>query len=309
MELTNFKTLAAFMAYFKDEETCRLYFEKIRFRNGSYCPHCAHKDVYRFNDGKRFRCAQCKKDFTIKTGTVFGESKISIQKWFVAIYLLSVNKKGISSVQLANQVGVTQKTAWFMDHRIRHSMKQNGGKLFGIIEADETYVGGKERNKHFDKRIEGTQGRNTKTKAVVMGLLQRGGMVKANVVNDVRMMTVESQIVNNVKLGSTLYTDDFNSYSRIGKFFPHEVVHHSKGQYVRDGNIHSNGMESFWAMFKRGYYGIYHQMSKKHLQKYIDEFAFRYKHKESELVETFSDVVERVSTNVQLPYKVLTGKI
>lgn len=116
-------------------------------------------------------------------------------------------------------------------------------------------------------------------------------------------------IVNNVKIGSTLHTDDFLSYRRIGKFFPHEIVSHGKGQYVRPGNIHSNGMESFWAIFKRGYYGIYHQMSKKHLQKYVDEFTFRFNHRETELGLTFADVVDRVSTNTQLPYKVLTGKI
>src|SRR3989344_7918546 len=135
-----FKTLAQFIGAFPDENACRKYFEAIRFAKGDFCPHCKHTKINRFADGKRYRCAKCKQDFTVKTGTVFGESKISLQKWFVAIYLLSTSKKGISSVQLAKQIGVTQKTAWFMDHRIREAMKQNNGKLFGIIEADETFA-------------------------------------------------------------------------------------------------------------------------------------------------------------------------
>src|SRR5256885_1884428 len=148
----NFKTLADFMEYFKDEQTCREHFATIRFRNGEYCPHCGHEKIYQFENGKRYRCAACRKDFTIITGTVFGESKLPLKKWFIAIYLLSTTSKGISSVQLAKHVGVTQKTGWFMDHRIRAAMKQNKGQLFGTIEVDETHIGGLEKNKHQSKR-------------------------------------------------------------------------------------------------------------------------------------------------------------
>ncbi len=301
-----FKTLVEFLEYFKDEDACLAYFASIRFRNGRYCPHCGCTRIYAFKDGKRYRCAKCQQDFTIKTKTVFGESKLPLKKWFVAIYLLTTHNKGISSVQLAKQIGVTQKTAWFMDHRIRSAMKQNKGKLFGTIEMDETYVGGLEKNKHSVKRVKGTQGRNHKTKTPVLGLIQRGGEVRATVAENCKMITIESHIIQHAKFGSQLYTDDFLSYGRIGKYYPHEVVKHAKGQYVRDGNIHSNSIESFWALFKRGYHGIYHHMSRKHLQRYVDEFSYRFNRRADSFQEIFSDLVEHVSTSAKLPYKELT---
>jgi transposase-like protein len=302
-----FKTLTDFTDYFCDEETCRKHYAEIRFGNGGYCPHCGHKEIYTFKDGKRYRCASCKQDFTIKTGTVFGESKLPLRKWFMAIYLLSTTSKGISSVQLAKHVGVTQKTAWFMAHRIREAHQQNKGQLFGTFEVDETYVGGLEKNKHASKRQDGTRGRSTKTKTPVVGMIQRGGEIRAQVVERVTMAAVENNIVANAAKDSQIISDDFLSYARIGKMFPHKSVSHARGEYV-NGEAHTNGIESFWALFKRGYHGVYHHMSRKHMQRYVNEFTFRFNRRASEMQSVFSDVVARVANSAQLPYKTLIQK-
>jgi transposase-like protein len=301
-----FKTLVEFLEYFRDEQTCVAFFTQIRFRDGAYCPHCGHKDVYQFAGGKRYRCAKCKQDFTIRTGTVFGESKLPLKKWFLAIYLLSTTSKGMSSVQLAKHVGVTQKTAWFMDHRIRETMTQGKGQLFGTIEMDETYIGGQEKNKHASRRTKGTQGRSVKTKTPIIGLAQRQGEIRAVASEAVKTRTVEKLIVRHAAMGSILNTDDFGAYQHVGRLYPHNVINHSLGQYVRAGGmIHTNTIESFWALFKRGFHGVYHLMSQKHLQRYVNEFAFRWNIRPADMRQVFSDVVERVAQSRQLPYKAL----
>src|SRR5437870_10009767 len=298
-----FKTLAEFLEYFKDEETCREHFAAIRFRNGEYCPHCGHTEIYTFSNGKRYRCAKCRQDFTIKTGTVFGESKLPLKKWFIAIYLLSTTSKGISSVQLAKHVGVTQKTAWFMDHRIRKAMKQNKGQLFGKVEADETFIGGLEKNKHRSNRVHaGTGGVG---KAAVFGLRSREGETKAKVVQSVSSQDLLPAIKEAVTPGSVVFTDSWCGYHGL-KGYLHRVINHSGGVYVQ-GDAHTNSIESFWALFKRGYHGIYHYMSPKHLQRYLDEFTFRFNRQKTPMLNVFSSVVENVAESTKLPYKELTA--
>jgi transposase-like protein len=300
------ESITGFLTRFPDEEACRIYFERIRFRDGEYCPHCGHTIIYHFKDGKRYRCAECHRDFTIKTGTIFGESKLPLKKWFLAIYLLSTCKKGISSVQLAAQVGVTQKTAWFMDHRIREAMKQGNGLLFGAVEADETFIGGKAKNMHAKQRREKITGRGPVGKAIAFGLSQRDGSVRATVIPDTTMSTIEAQVTGSVKPGADLYTDELASYHRLNEIYGHQKVNHAAGEYVR-AKVHTNSVESFWALFKRGYIGIYHWMSPKHLQRYLDEFTYRLNNRKESFALGFQDTIDRVSESEWLPYKVLTA--
>jgi transposase-like protein len=304
--ILEFKTLTEFTDYFCDEETCVKHFTAIRFANGEYCPHCGHNEIYKFSNGKRYRCAKCKQDFTIRTGTVFGESKLPLRKWFMAIYLLLTSNKGISSVQLAKQVGVTQKTGWFIDHRIRSAMKQNKGQLFGRVEADETYIGGKAKNMHKEKRkLVGTGGDG---KTAIIGIAQRGGDVRAHVPQDIKSKTLQANIADKVQSGSFVYTDEHPAYRGLHRLgFYHGRVQHRIKEWVV-GDAHTNTIESFWAMFKRGYHGIYHWMSPKHMQKYVDEFVYRWNRREGEAKNIFSETVMSVANSAQLPYKQLIGK-
>ena len=299
-----FKSLTEFCDHFHNEAVCAEHLASIRFRNGEYCPHCRHNEIYKFNDGKRYRCAKCKTDFTIRNGTVFGDSKLSLRKWFVALYLLSTSGKGISSYQLAKQINVTQKTAWFMVHRIRSSMKQNKGQLLGTIEADETYIGGKAKNMHAKRRrqvITGTGGIN---KIPVFGVKQRDGEVRATVVKETGSTTLHALVKENVAPQSTLYTDEWRAYNGLGRQFNRAIVRHSLREYVV-GDCHTNGIESFWSIVKRTYNGIYHYMSRKHLQRYIDEICFRFNRRCRQMHEVFQDVVAGMIASPPLPIKQL----
>ncbi|MGA2221714.1 MAG: IS1595 family transposase [Verrucomicrobiia bacterium] len=300
-----FKTLTDFTDYFRDEKTCVEHFTASRFRNGEYCPHCHHDKIYRCANGKRYHCAKCKQDFTIRTKTVFGDSKLPLRKWYMAVYLLSNTSKGISSVQLAKHVGVTQKTAWFMDHRIRKAMKQNRGQLFGRIEADETFIGGLSKNMHKAKRKAAIKGTGGTGKSAIFGLKKREGEVRAQVVPSVGMADLHRVIKETVTPGATLYTDKWVAYRGLVEYV-RETVDHGAKEYVK-GDCHTNGIESFWALFKRGYHGIYHQMSRKHLQRYVDEFAFRLNRRTEKMQSVFSDVVTNIAESSKLPYKELTA--
>jgi transposase-like protein len=294
--MTNFQTLTEFMVFFKDEEACRKHFESIRFAKGDFCPHCKHAKIMRFADGKRYRCHSCKRDFTIKTGTLFGESKIPLQKWFIAIYLLTTRKKGISSIELAHHVGVTQKTAWFMDMRIREALKQSRGKLIGIVEVDETYIGGKHRRKHGFRK-----------KAAIMGMTERGGRIRAYQIPNRETHVILNTVTQNVDRKAFMMSDEAGVYKKLNRLgYQHGSVKHGKRHYVR-GNVHTNSIESFWALFKRNYHGTYHSMSKKHLQKYIDEVCFRFNGREGDVHELFDAVTEKISKRGKLSYKALTA--
>jgi transposase-like protein len=258
---------------FPDQETARAYLEGRLWPYGPRCPVCGLGERITARASGYYRCNQCKEDFTVRTGTIFERSHIPLHKWVYAMYLLVTARKGISSMQLAKEIGITQKSAWFMLHRLRQACGKDLKKLQGLIEIDETYVGGIEANKHEHKKLKA--GRGTVGKTAVLGMRERGGRTKTKVIANTDAQTIQDMIVQNVEVGSTLHTDESGAYTDIGAlFFSHETVNHSQKEFVRDG-VTTNGIESVFAVFKRGLIGVYHHASSKHLGRYVDEFSFR----------------------------------
>ena len=279
-------TLIELMERFSTEETAREWFEKLRWgKSGRYCPKCGSTNTHEAKHAKSpYRCRDCKKYFSVKTGSAMEASKVPLRKWIIAMYLDLTSLKGVSSNKLSRDIGVQQRTAWFMLHRIREGFIDQLPPMDGPVEVDETYIGGKRRNMSIRKRKElaGT-GRGGAGKAVVVGVKDRTTkQVRAKVTEGTDRETLHGFIRERVNDGAKVYTDEAAAYE--GMPFDHEAVKHSVGEYVRD-MAHTNGIESFWSMLKRGYIGTYHWMSEKHLQRYVNEFAGRHSMRELHTVE------------------------
>ncbi|MDE2674466.1 MAG: IS1595 family transposase [Paracoccaceae bacterium] len=275
---------------FPTEESAVKWFEEMLWPNGRKCGHCGSEETSLAKHEKMpYWCKSCRSFFSVRTGTVLANSRLPLRKWVFALYLFTTNLKGVSSMRLHRELGITQKTAWFMLHRLRESWKVSGldEKLKGPVEVDETYMGGKESGKHKSKKL--NKGRGPVGKTAVIGIKDRDtNMVVAKVVADVKKPTLQGYIHENVNPEADKFTDNNTAYSGLEK---RQSVNHSIGEYVR-GKVHTNGIESFWAMFKRAHKGTYHKMSPKHLQRYVDEFVGRHYSRPSNTIDQMGGIVK-----------------
>jgi transposase-like protein len=310
------KTLQQAILFFSDYENCRRAVEEIRWPDGTVaCPTCGSERVAYLAKQRRYKCYEkhAKAQFSLKVGTIFEDSPIGLEKWLPALWLLTNCKNGISSYELARSLGVTQKTAWFMLHRLRfalHGGEATGGKFSGTVEADETFIGGKARNMHKAKRerLGISQSRSMIGKVAVMGLLQRhgeGSQVRTQVITNRKKHQLEATIDEHVEVGSHLYTDSLKSYDRMERRgYTHKVVDHAEC-YV-DGVVHTNGLENFWSLLKRALKGTYVSVEPFHLFRYLDEQAYRFNNRKDSDAERFVSALKGI-INKRLTYVALTG--
>lgn len=303
----NIKSIFELTQIFSTEQDCIEYYEDLRWNGIVVSPFDPTSTVYKCSKN-RYRCRNTGKYFNVKTGTMFENTKIGLRKWFIAIWLVTSHKKGISSMQLARDINITQKTAWFMLQRIRACFGiENNNELEGIVECDETFIGGKNKNRHKDKKVPQSQGRSFKDKVPVMGMLQRGGKMNAYVVDDTKRKSIQPLIYKYVNSEKTiLISDEWWAYKGLDKYYIHNVIDHSKKEYVslQDNNIHTNNIEGSWNILKRSVSGMYNHVSKKHLQKYVDEFVYRFNLRKVTDQEKFRYLLS--NSNVRTTYQELT---
>lgn len=302
----NPESLIEAVKYFADPQGTNSYMRRIKWPDGRVaCPKCGSENVTEIATRPILQCRACRKQCSFKTGTIFEDSPLGLDKWFVAIWAVANAKNGISSHELGRALGVTQKSAWFMSHRIREAMRtKTFRKLSGTVESDETFIGGEARNMHAHIREKKIRGRGAVGKRIIHGLLERNGEVRANVIDAVEPGEIHPIIVSNVEMGANLYTDEHAAYGGLDRYFVREAINHAEA-YVR-GLVHTNGIENFWSLFKRCLRGTWVQVAPFHLQRYADEQVFRFNHRKTDDAHRFSDLLGRVAGR-RLTWRQLCG--
>ena len=308
------RTLQEAIIHFADADNCLRYMVAHRWPHGVVCPVCGRTDVTYLRTQMKWQCksGHAKRQLTVKVGTIFEDSALGLDKWLPAVWIITSAKNGVSSCEIARSLGVTQKAAWFMLHRIRKAMQSGsmmklGGNGSGEVEADETFIGGKARNMHLSVKQRRITGTGTKDKTAVMGILERGGNVRAIVVANRKKTALQAEVRKHVEAGAALYTDALLSYEGLATEYAHKVVDHAV-EYV-NGRVHTNGLENFWSLLKRGINGTYVSVEPFHLFRCLDEQTFRYNNrKDMNDSDRFSAVLSQVAGK-RLTYAEVTGKV
>lgn len=307
-DLKSFKSLIELFEAFPDEQSAIDHLRALRWKNGAFCPYCKSPRIMHFSDRRTHKCSDCRQRFSIKVGTIFEDTKLPLRKWFAAIWLITAHKKGIASTQLATDLKITQKSAWFVLHRLRYAArtKSFARPLAGEVESDETFVGGKAINMSKAKRERLGNPKGPQGKTIVHGFLQRGddeqpSQARAATIPDPGGPTIQASVRANVAPGSTLYTDAWRAYRALGADYIHQYVDH-RVTYV-DGTIHTNGLEGFWSLFKRQYHGTHHWISRKHMDAYLNEMCYRWNRRDMGAGERVNDFLAQVEG--RLTYKAL----
>lgn len=300
------RTLLEATRYFADPDVCVSFVASLRWPEGPICPRCEGTEHSYLTTRQLWKCKNCKKQFSVKVGTIFEDSPIPLDKWLISIWIIANSKNGVSSHELGRSIGITQKSAWFVLHRVRLAMQTGSfSKFSGEIEVDETFIGGLARNMHQDVKRRKITGTGGKDKTAVIGFKERGGEVRANVVPDRKRNTLQRHVRDHVESGSSVYTDALNSYVGLASDYAHAVIDHAE-RYV-DGQVHTNGIENFWSLLKRGIRGTYVQVAPFHLFRYLDERVFTYNARDLPDFDRFLAVLGQ-TTGRRLTYAEVTGK-